>query len=73
MLPAVELQALLVTTEEAVALAVSGHLVDGYDCLLAAPHFAEESSEARSLWAEELTRRYRDVLETYTMRYGVRF
>jgi hypothetical protein len=73
MLPHVELEALLLTLEEAISLAVSGHLVDGYDCLLGGLHVAEECSEAGMPWAGELARRYQEALEVYAVRYGVRF
>ena len=72
MVPNTEMNGLMITLEEAISLAVSGNLADGYDCLLAGLRQAEAQKHHGHGWADELVRRYRDSLEAYVFRYGVR-
>lgn len=72
MVPHAEMHGLMLTLEEAISLALSGCLVDGYDCLLTGLRQAEAQQGNGHGWAEELVRRYRDSLEAYVFRYGVR-
>ena len=72
MVPNTEMNGLMLTLEEAISLAVSGYLADGYDCLVAGLRQAELQQGQGHGWADELVRRYRDSLEAYVVRYGVR-
>lgn len=72
MVPESELDLLFLSLEDAISLAIAGYLVDGYDCLLDGLRLAEESRAAGQPWDPALVRRYREALDSYAIRYGVR-
>jgi hypothetical protein len=71
MLPSHELDAFLLTVEEAVDLARTGNAADGYTALLAGLHRAREADSDGATWAPDLVARYREAIERFAEMYGV--
>jgi hypothetical protein len=64
---------LLAHLVQAVADASRGHLVQGYDCLLAGLAFARELQAEGRPWASHLVRRYEQMIAAFEQRYGPRW
>jgi hypothetical protein len=71
-LPKYELDLLVDAVTEAIDLAESGEVLNGYRCLLGGLERATESEEAGDAHGPELVRRYRLALERYGERWGVK-
>ena len=68
-LPESELDAFIMTIIDARSLAVVGHVLEGYYCLLAGMERAQEQQEP---WGRALAMGYRMALESYGAEWGLR-
>jgi hypothetical protein len=71
MLPDPEINAFLMTVDDAVGFAAEGQLADGYAVLVAGLRRAEEAPDAGEPWADELVQRYQLAIDNYVASYGV--
>jgi hypothetical protein len=71
MLPDHELDTFLTTVTDAVDLARTGDVADGYTALLAGLHRAKEIAAEGEPWGQEWVTRYRKALENFAREWRV--
>jgi hypothetical protein len=71
MLPVHEIDILLWIVTDALALAATGRLADGYRVLAAGRYRAQETASEGVEWGEELLDRWQLACENYCCRFGV--
>jgi hypothetical protein len=72
MIPDFLIDTLLDQLVDAISCAMAGNWSIGYDALLDGLHQAQAALEAQAPWAGELVERYRQVIEAFEQRYGVK-